>query len=136
MRQPDMGRNEVATGQSPAHADQGGDEELDLLPIGMTRHADMAQADPQVRSRRALQRNRLVDDPPAALRSFQRLYQRVGQGENEVEEPDAPELEILREMEPEQRIVKRVGGAFKELDLAGYAQARVGVFHLRRAQAR
>src|SRR4051812_46881085 len=121
---------------SERHKRTSGEEELDLVPVGVAGHAGVVEPDLQVRALAAAKDDGFVPNRAEALDPLDRLDQRLRRGSHIVEQADRAQIELSSEFEPEPVSPHGPSRRLDKGDLSFGAQAFVGIVDLHRGQAR
>ena len=120
----------------PAHAHQRGEEELNLVSVGMAGHAGVVEPYLEVRALAAAKDQCFVPDRAEARDPLDRLDQGLRRGRDVVEQADPAQIELPSKLEPEPVPPHGPSHRLNKGDLSFDAQTLIGIFDLRRGQAR
>src|SRR5215475_5303514 len=96
----------------------------------MSGDASIAQGNREIAGFKTFQNHACIDDRTEALGPLQRVAERLRRSGNVVEQPDTPEVRVVRQPEAEHRIVQCFGGKLQKPDLARNVDADVFVVYL------
>lgn len=119
MAQEGANGRKVLSCELPAHAQQRCQKELTLMPVRVAGHAAITESNFQGPPRNAAELNGFVADTTETLDPTQCLHECLGGSRHVIEQSDPPEIERLRQLEPQAGPVEHVRDRLHECYLHG-----------------
>ena len=118
VNQGDALGDEPPTRQLATYADERGDKEFHLMPIGMPRDPGIAQTHHRFARFAIFEDKGFMADAAVAGAALQRLSEGLGRRQDEIPQAEIATVEFFGELEPQKIIVELFGRDFKECHLA------------------
>src|SRR5882762_2332819 len=130
MYKPYPHRHQAEVCQLPAHANQRGHEEFDLMPIQVPADAHIVEVNADALVISVSQADPFIDDHAVSCRPPQSLIQYFRGGGNVIEQSELPKIGLLRKMKSEMIVLQGLGGKIQKANLISNFHANVWVFDL------
>src|ERR1700754_2223217 len=127
MSEPQPAWHKPKPCQLAAGPHQGRDPKLDLVPIQMTAHSDIAERHADRPIVNALLCNSLIDDRAISRHPMQRIDEYFRRREYIVEQPDVAKIVGLRQMKAQEVVIQRRSDQIQKLDLVTHFDLRARV---------